>query len=51
MYPPKVKKGALHKELHIPQGEKIGKSRLEELKHSTNPKLRKRANFALNFNY
>lgn len=51
MYPPKVKKGALHKALHMPEGEKIGKARLEELKHSKNPKMRKRANFAINFAY
>lgn len=45
-----VKKGALHKEMGIPQGEKIGKKRLEAAKHSSSPTERKRANFALNMN-
>ena len=43
-----IKKGALHKEMGIPQGQKIGKARLEEAKHSSSPTERKRANFALN---
>jgi len=41
-----VKKGALHEELGIPQGEKIPESRLESAKHSSNPTLRKRATLA-----
>lgn len=45
-----VKKGALHKEMGIPQGEKIGRKRLESAKHSSSPTERKRANFALNMN-
>lgn len=45
-----IKKGALHKEMGIPQGQKIGKKRLESAKHSSSPKERKRANFALNMN-
>ena len=39
-------KGLLHKELHIPQGEKIPAKKLNAAKHSDNPKLRQRANFA-----
>lgn len=46
-----VKKGALHSDLGIPQGEKIGKARLQAAKNSDNPKVRKRANFALNMAY
>jgi len=45
-----VKKGALHAQMGIPQGEKIGKKRLEAAKHSSSPQERKRANFALNMN-
>jgi hypothetical protein len=41
-----VKKGALHEELGIPQGEKIPESRLESAKNSSNPTLRKRATLA-----
>jgi len=46
-----IKKGALHAQAGIPQGEKIGKSRLEAMKNSGNPKMAKRANFALNMAY
>lgn len=46
-----VKKGALHRQLGIPQGQKIPVSTLERLKHSGNPLSRKRANFALNFGH
>lgn len=45
-----IKKGALHAEMGIPQGEKIGRKRLEAAKHSSSPTERKRANFALNMN-
>jgi len=38
--------GALHKELHVPQGEKIPQSKLTKALHSTNPKMRKQANLA-----
>ena len=41
-----IKKGALHEELGIPQGEKIPESRLESAKNSSNPTLRKRATLA-----
>lgn len=46
-----VKKGALHQDLGIPQGQKIGKDRLESAKNSSDPTVRKRANFALNMAY
>lgn len=36
-------KGALHKELGVPKGEKISAKKLEKAEHSKNPKLRKRA--------
>jgi hypothetical protein len=39
-------KGALHKELHVPQGEKIPAKKLEKAVHSDNPKLAKRARLA-----
>jgi hypothetical protein len=42
-------KGLLHRELHVPIGHKIPLAKLEQAKHSTNPAVRKRANFALNF--
>lgn len=45
-----IKKGALHAQMGIPQGEKIGKKRLEAAKNSSSPQERKRANFALNMN-
>jgi hypothetical protein len=46
-----VKKNALHEQMGVPKGEKIGKSRLEQAKNSDNPQMRKRANFALNMAY
>lgn len=53
-YPPKVKRNALHDELGIPHGQKIGEKRLEAAKaegeREHNPTLVKRAQFALNFN-
>lgn len=38
-----IKKGALHEELGVPQGEKIPESKLDSAAHSSNPTLRKRA--------
>ncbi len=35
--------GALHKELHVPDGKKIPKSKLDKAEHSKNPTLKKRA--------
>lgn len=43
-----LKKGALHKSLGVPQGEKIPVSKLEQAAESHNPLMRKRAHFALN---
>ena len=44
----KVKKGALHKQEHIPADKKIGDKKLQSLKKSGTPLEKKRANFALN---
>lgn len=41
-----MKKGALHKELNIPEGKKIPEKKLKKAEHSKNPTLRKRANLA-----
>jgi hypothetical protein len=38
-----MKKGALHKQLGVPQGKKIPEAKLEKAEHSSNPTLRKRA--------
>jgi hypothetical protein len=38
-----MKKGALHKELHVPLGKKIGKTKIKKAEHSKNPLERKRA--------
>lgn len=36
-------KGALHKELHVKEGEKIPVSKIKKAEHSQNPTLKKRA--------
>jgi hypothetical protein len=36
-------KGALHKELGVPEGKKIPESKLKKAEHSKNPTLKKRA--------
>ena len=41
-----MKKGALHKELGVPQGQKIPESALQKAMHSANPTERKRASLA-----
>lgn len=41
-----MKKGALHKELGVPAGKKIGEKKIEKATHSKNPTLAKRANLA-----
>lgn len=41
-----MEKGALHRELHVPTGEKIPAKKLSKAAHSKNPLLRKRANLA-----
>lgn len=38
--------GALHQELHVPEGKKIPEKKLKKAEHSKNPTLRKRANLA-----
>lgn len=38
--------GALHRELHVPEGKDIPKGKLEKAAHSDNPKLAKRARLA-----
>jgi hypothetical protein len=38
--------GALHKELHVPEGEKIPAKKLEKASNSDNPTLARRANLA-----
>lgn len=38
-----MKKGALHKALHVKEGEKIPESKLKKAEHSKNPTMRKRA--------
>ena len=41
-------KGDLHKALHVPQGEKIPKSKIEKATHSKDAHLRHMAQFAKN---
>lgn len=41
-----MEKGALHRELGVPSGQKIPASKLEAARHSKNPTERKRANLA-----
>jgi hypothetical protein len=41
-------KGKLHKALGVPQGQKIPASKLNAAAHSTDPQLRKEAQFAIN---
>ncbi len=38
--------GALHRELGVPQGQKIPAAKVEKAAHSSNPTLAKRARFA-----
>jgi hypothetical protein len=38
-----MKKGALHKELGVPEGKKISAKKLKKAEHSKNPTLKKRA--------
>ena len=41
-----MKKGALHKELNVPEGKKIPEKKLEKAEKSKNPTERKRAMLA-----
>ena len=43
---PKSHRGALHKELGVPEGKKIPEKKLIKAEHSKNPKLAKRARLA-----
>jgi hypothetical protein len=38
--------GALHRELHVPEGEKIPAKKLAKAEESSNPKLKRRAKLA-----
>lgn len=40
--------GALHRDLGVPQGQKIPAAKLSAAEHSSNPKIRQRAHFAEN---
>ena len=54
LHPVKIKpshKGELHRDLGVPQGEKIPQRKLEQARHSENPAVRKRAVFAENFGH
>ena len=42
-----MKKGALHKELGVPEGKKIPEKKLKKAENSKNPKEKKRAEFAM----
>lgn len=44
-------RGLLHAELHVPQGEKIPEGKIRKALKSKNKKLRKRAQFAQNFDH
>lgn len=44
-----IKKGALRKELNVPEGKKIPAKKLEKAAHSSNPTLKKRAVLAETF--
>lgn len=44
-----IRKGGLHRALHVPEGETIPKERIEEATHSKNPHLRKMAVLAQTF--
>jgi hypothetical protein len=43
---PSSHRGALHKSLGVPQGEKIPEKKLEKAEHSKSPLMRKRASLA-----
>jgi hypothetical protein len=38
--------GALHRALHVPEGEKIPAKKMAKAEHSENPRIRKEANLA-----
>lgn len=48
IYIKKANRGKLRKAAGVKKGQKIPVSKLRKMKNSSNPKTRKRANFALN---
>lgn len=44
-------KGLLHQEMGIPEDKKIPMDKLHQAMHSEDPKIRKQANFAINFGH
>ncbi len=38
--------GALHRALHVPEGEKIPEKKIEKAEHSSNDRIRREANLA-----
>jgi hypothetical protein len=44
-----MRKGALHKSLHVAEGKKIPASKLEKAEHSKNPTIRREAHLAETF--
>ncbi|HEU0176277.1 MAG TPA: hypothetical protein VFV58_18585 [Blastocatellia bacterium] len=42
------REGLLHENLGVPQGQRIPAAKLEAAKHSSDPAIRRRANFAIN---
>ncbi len=42
----KIRKGALHRALGIPEGQKIGPTRIKSAMHSKNPETRREADSA-----
>lgn len=46
--PIRFKQGTLHSQMRIPQGQKIGRTRLQAAARSKNKLMAKRARFALN---
>lgn len=43
---PKSHRGKLHRELGVPEGEKIPSKKLKKAEHSANPTIRREANLA-----
>jgi hypothetical protein len=39
----KVRKGALHRALGVPEGEKLGQARIDKAEHSSKPSVRRMA--------
>lgn len=41
-----MRRGALHEDLHVPQGQKIPAAKIAKAEHSSNPTLARRARLA-----